>query len=113
MSQDDVSNIPTTADRLINQSNFETSPLRFEYDALIEEYKATRAELLLRLQMGQQIVNFSIAFAVGSLAILQILINSNFGTSLTEFITRYGYLLASVVSSSFALMYLETVRKGF
>lgn len=45
----------------IDFANFETSPLRFEYDLLLEEYRAMRSQINLLTESQKHIINLSIA----------------------------------------------------
>jgi hypothetical protein len=53
-------------------SSFETSPLRFEMEILLQEFRELRAEVLLRLNSGQQILNYTITLIIVSVTILQL-----------------------------------------
>ena len=49
-------------------SNFESSPLRFEYEAHLEEYRSLRAQIVMLTESQMQIINYSIA-AIGATGI--------------------------------------------
>jgi len=87
-------------------SDFEKSPLRFEMEALIEEYRTLREEIITRLTNQQQIVNFAIALIAAFFAISQLLPrNENIQSLLSSL--RPIYPLISLFFSAFALMYIE------
>ncbi len=82
--------------------DFEKSPLRFEYEILVEEYRALREQINLLISGQQQVVSFSIALiaALGTLG--QFVINEQ-GT-LFEQSTPIIVLIASLTFSTFSLM---------
>ena len=86
-------------------SDFENSPLRFEYEVLLTEYRSLREEITIRLSNQQQIINFSIAIIAAMFAITQLLpvIRSNLIAQLLPLI----YPLLSIIFSAFALMYAD------
>ncbi|MCJ7634516.1 hypothetical protein MUP77_19255, partial [Candidatus Bathyarchaeota archaeon] len=95
---------PSTIDH--EQSNpllndFERSPLRFELEVLLEEYKTLRAEIEQRLTNEQQIISFAIGLIVAAITLSQFL------PSLGDPSLRPAYLIVSMVFSAFALMNIE------
>lgn len=87
-------------------SDFEKSPLRFEMEVLLEEYRTLREETITRLSNQQQIVNFAIALIAAFFAISQLLPrNENIQYLLSSL--RPIYPLISLFFSAFALMYIE------
>ena len=41
------------------EGNFETSPVRVEYDAVLQEYQELRAEFVSRLERQQELTNYA------------------------------------------------------
>jgi hypothetical protein len=84
-----------------------TSPIKIEIDAILEEFKILKSEIRDRFQIGQQITNLSITFSIGIVGFLQFLQKDNtlFTVNSKEIII-YTYLIGSVISSCFGLMYL-------
>jgi len=80
--------------------DFESSYLRFEYDALIEEYKILWTEIQSRNSDQQQIVNYSLTLVTAFFAISQI-----FADSASVQILRPVYPLLTFVFSAFALLF--------
>jgi hypothetical protein len=92
--------------QLIPLHDFEKSPLRFEFEALLTEYRSLRREILNRLTSQQQTINFAIALIAAVFAIRQLL--PIFGdTGLNAEALRPIYILLSIAFSAFALMYAE------
>jgi len=86
--------------------DFEKSPIRFEYEVLIEEYRVLRSELNQHLSNQQQINSYALALMTGLVAIAQLLgSNDGYQTFLSSF--RPIILLLSILFSSFALMYVR------
>jgi hypothetical protein len=86
-------------------SNFENSVLRFEYELLLAEYQSLREEIISRLSIQQQIINFSIAVIATMFAITQLL--PLIRSDLIIRLVPLTYPLLSITFSAFALMYAE------
>jgi hypothetical protein len=52
-------------------TDFEKSPLRFQFEALLEEYRAVRAEIIMRLENQQYTNSFAIAFIAVVVTLIQ------------------------------------------
>jgi hypothetical protein len=83
-------------------SNFESSPARFEYDLLIEEFRAARAETDNHMNNQHQVINFSLTILAASVGLIQFMSST---PSLMSIPARSLYLFGSLICSSFALMY--------
>jgi hypothetical protein len=57
-------------------TNFETSPLRFEYEIHLQEYRTVRSEMELHLSGRQQIINYELALLAAFFAFSQIVLPS-------------------------------------
>lgn len=93
-------------DRLVSNSNFETSPLRFEMEILLQEFRDLRAEILLRLSNEQQILSYIITLIVASVTIIQ------FEPQITNITgsdtgIRVILLVTSILFAALGLMYVE------
>jgi len=64
--------------------NFETSPLRFEYDLLLEEYKAMRAQIDLLTESQKHILSFSIGLIAALGTIYQLFVSKDNDFSIQE-----------------------------
>jgi hypothetical protein len=83
--------------------NFETSKLRFEYEAIFEEFRTLRDEIRTRIEKQQEITNFSIAFMAALLiATSQLLPKSELLKRFTPF-----YPIISLLLAAFTLMTLD------
>lgn len=88
------------------REDFEKSPLRFEYEAVLEEYRILWSELQARLGHQNQIINFAIALTAATVAFLQLSSGDRpLETSIQMLRPAYPYF--SLLFSAFALMYLE------
>lgn len=86
--------------------NYETSPLRFELEVIVEEYRSLRAEITTRSANEQQIINFSITLIVGLLAATQ-LFPSFFQILVETGTIRIALLVISLLFSAMALLQIE------
>lgn len=86
--------------------DFEKSPLRFEMEALLEEYRTLRSEIIIRLTSQQQIINFTITLIAAIIAVGQLLPDLENRLGSTQSL-RFAYLFISLLFSAFSLMYLE------
>jgi hypothetical protein len=78
-----------------------TSP-EYEIEAIIEEYKSLQEQTNVRITNQQQIINFAIGLIAAIIALMQFLPNIS-----TYSLARPAYLLASLMFSAFALMFIE------
>jgi hypothetical protein len=86
--------------------NFEISPLRFSYEAILSEYRALRDEISARIQKQQEMTSFAIAIVGGFVALAQLADNA--GKSLGVLSDpRYIIPISSLIFSSFTLMIFE------
>jgi hypothetical protein len=96
----------TRAGETVLKRNFETSPLRFEYEALLKEYETVQAEIRSRSEKMQEITSFAIAVIAGLAALTQLFAdNSN-----SIFTIQYFKPILPIISlllSAFSLMTLE------
>jgi hypothetical protein len=76
--------------------------IQFEVDAIIEEYKSVRAEIVQRVSNQSSVINYALALIAAVIALTQLnpslLVNINPGPI---------FLLASLLFSAFALMLIE------
>ncbi len=93
---------PKLQEEKLSKENFEQSPLRFEYDVMMEEYRSIRGEILVRVQAQQQVVNFAIALIAGVVALIQFIPGDS---KLATIRPLYPFL--SVLFSTFSLAYME------
>ena len=84
--------------------DFEKSPLRFEYEALLEEYRVLWAEIQERLREQHQITNYALILLAAVVSLNQILLKTEAAEERLAF-PRYGLLILSFFYSSFALKY--------
>jgi|GEM_PF-6690453 len=84
--------------------DFESSPLRFEYDAILEEYRVLWAEIQTRNTDQHQIVNYAIALLAGFLAVSQLFTGSTLASS-SPHLLRLVYPLLAMVFSAFAMLF--------
>lgn len=87
--------------QLANKENVLT---QLEFEVFIAEYNSLRDEIINRLNIQQQITNYSIALIASAFAIRQLIAVGN--SSLGQ-ISQIVYVLLSIVFSCFALMYAE------
>ena len=80
---------------------FENSPLRFEYEVLLEEFRATRAELNLHVMSLHEITNYELIFLAALVSLGPSLLANSQGN-----IIRLFLLGGSIVFSAFALLLL-------
>ena len=82
------------------------SPLRFRFDAVVEEYRMVWENIQKLLSNQQNLVNYTITLIAGLLALSQILRGDQ---PLDEFAVRYRpvYPFISILFSAFSLMYME------
>jgi hypothetical protein len=85
-------------------SDFESSPLRFEYDIHLEEYKALRDQILMLTKGRLQITNYSIA-ATSAIAVIIGLFSENEYAEMNQFMPIV-LLVSSLVLIFFTLMVL-------
>jgi hypothetical protein len=88
------------------ESDFEKSPIRFPYEAMLGEYHALREEITARIQKQQEITSFALALVGGFIAITQL-----FNDALPPFRELLAphtfYPIISLVFSAFTLMTLD------
>ena len=84
--------------------DFESSPLRFEYDALLEEYRTLWAEICTRVSDQQQIVNYAITLVTAFFAVSQLLMTRS-SFSVPPHYVRMAYAFLTILFSSFAVLY--------
>jgi hypothetical protein len=82
-------------------NNLENSKLRFEVDALMEEYRSTRAEVNVHLSNEHQIINLTVTLLVGTVAAIQLLSSTNSSNFLGPLL-----LIASLLFTSINFMHL-------
>lgn len=82
--------------------DFEKSPLRFEYEVLVEEYRALREQINLLTSGQQQVVSFSIALIAALGALGQFVVSGQ--GEMFEQSTPIIVLIASLTFSAFSLM---------
>lgn len=105
----DIDHLPAVRheqlDPLIN--DYERSPLRFELEVLLEEYKALRAEIEHRITSEQQIISFALGLIATVFTLSQIIpsLSDRYPQLLTSL--RPAYLVLSLVFSTFALMSIQ------
>ncbi len=85
----------------IDNSNYGVSPVRFEYDALLQEFSALREEVKTRIEKQQEITRYAIALAAGLIALFQ-LMDKKIMLSVSNY-----YPVLSLALSAFSLMVLE------
>ncbi len=77
-----------------------------EFDALVEEFRALRAELTTRIEKQQDITNFAIALLVGFVAVVKA-VEGRASTEDALLQLRVFFPWISIVLSSFTLMTLD------
>src|SRR5688572_33404638 len=90
----------------IQQRSFETSPLRFEMEIILQEFRELRAEILAKNSNEQQIINYSIALIVATATIMQLETQITLITG-SETGMRILILIISLLFSALGLMYIE------
>lgn len=90
----------------MQQNNFDSSPLRFEMEIILQEFRDLRAEILAKTANEQQTLNYSIALIVATATVIQLepqikaITGSDAGV-------RVLILVISLLFSALGLMYLE------
>jgi len=87
----------------INPSDFENSPLRFEYEAILEEYRMVWSEIHSREAHIQQTTNFALIVAGGFIALVETT-KGNLSFTETLMSLRSILPLLSIVFSGFFFM---------
>jgi len=92
---------PDDRDDPLLTKKYSDAGLKFEFDALLEEYKSIRSELQYHLSNQDQIINYAIAFIALLVTVGQYLTGN--------FISFRPYILlgASIIFSLLALMFLR------
>lgn len=101
---EDASRVPTNPGPLLN--DFERSPLRFEFEVLMEEYRTLHSEVQQRFIIENQVTSFALALIVGVLALSQILPGLMTFSEMIPFL-RIACLVLTLLFSVFAVMKVE------
>ena len=89
-------------DRSSALSSFQDSPARFEYEVLLEEFRAARAETDDHMNNQHLVINFSLTVLAAVIALMQFMASTS---TIMSAPVRLLYLFGSLVCSSFAFMY--------
>lgn len=92
---------------IVQSINFETDPIRFQYDAILAEFEALRREIELRIQLTERIIDFFFILLGAILSAAQL--SSKTGSFLFEQINKFPvtYLVLAMASTWFAMSHLN------
>lgn len=105
----DIADNTCRSEETIAISDFERSPLRFEYEAHLEEYRALRAQIVTLIEGQLQIINFSIAAIAAVALIIQFILQSK-----TESIRQtlpFVFLASSLIFTLFSLVSIRLEKQ--
>lgn len=85
--------------KIPNFGSFERDPVRFRYDAYLEEFRALRQEILDRLNIQERMINYMILLWAGLLTSLS-LFNEELFTKIQIFFSNYPFVLLIISTLS-------------